>query len=94
MGLDSLGRAAAQTRRQATTGCLGMPVYFVQSHGMTIWERCVSKLAGLDDQRLCGLQGLFQAAACGQYQRSAGGSVFRGRSSFVLEHAVAARLLH
>lgn len=55
------------------------------------------KLAGLDDQRVCGLsfwvcKGYFKRRLAAN-KCSAGGSVFRGRSGFVLEHAVAARLL-
>jgi hypothetical protein len=67
---------------KATTGCLGMPAYFVQSHGTTIWERRVSNWPVLMTNDFCGLRfwvcrGYFEAAACGQYQRYAGGSVLR-----------------
>lgn len=82
-GFDSLGRAAAQTGGQATTGCVGMPGYFVpEPPDDNLAEACF-KLAAVDDQRLCGLRfwvcrGYFEQAACGQYLRSAGGVRFEG----------------
>jgi len=95
---DSLGRAAAQTWWQASTGCLGMPAYFVQSHGTTIWERRVSSWPALMTNDFSGLRfgvcrGYFKSGGLRPISPLCWGSAFRGRSGFVLEHAVAARLL-